>query len=482
MIDLTPDAQACLDDYLEEIQISLAGCRSVDGADVERDVMAHIEKSLAEAEAPVEQTALGEVLEQLGSPSQWIPEEDRSWEQRLAQAWRRILSPRKHLPGKSGAADYQVGYAYASIILVAVGCCLWTWALPAAGGVLFTSFLCARRAMARVVDVKELRRELRLAYPILHWVYFLLVGILLFWTIGVAAWAHHILYIQQNIKTLPVAGHQIAVAELAMLLALLLTPAWWFVLGVITWRRPRWVHNLFHPFAGRFRGLYGLLLSIVGLLLFVAAVMFVGSIYCRLASQEPMAPIQRPPFQVPAPGDETGTALRIGDPFPAIEITNLEGDPVVLGPDVFGDRATLIVFWSTNRLRPEEMSHWSELWRRYADTGLQIIGVNGDETRDVAKRTISQYDIRWLNLFEGPENSVSSELDIPVWRNGFSMYLLDGDGALVGSTPLLGAISVATHQDGSIKSVTTCLDWTLAEMLGTRPEAPQSARTAGGSW
>ena len=84
MIELTDDARKCLDDYLGEMRASLAGCRSVDSLDVERDVMEHIEKSLAEAPSPVESAALEAVLEQLGSPSQWIPEEELSW-------WRKLV-------------------------------------------------------------------------------------------------------------------------------------------------------------------------------------------------------------------------------------------------------------------------------------------------------------------------------------------------------------------------------------------------------
>ena len=51
MIELTEAARNCLDQYLSELRVSLAGCPSVSRSEVESDVMQHIETSLAGADA-----------------------------------------------------------------------------------------------------------------------------------------------------------------------------------------------------------------------------------------------------------------------------------------------------------------------------------------------------------------------------------------------------------------------------------------------
>jgi hypothetical protein len=109
MIELTSPAQKHLDSYLGELRTTLAGCRSVDSFDVERDVMEHIEKSLSEAATPVDLSALSDVLERLGSPSQWIPEEELSWRRkafvRLRQIWQPVSQAGLSSPTWLGTAD-----------------------------------------------------------------------------------------------------------------------------------------------------------------------------------------------------------------------------------------------------------------------------------------------------------------------------------------------------------------------------------------
>lgn len=47
---------------------------------------------------------------------------------------------------------------------------------------------------------------------------------------------------------------------------------WWTILGLIVWRRPEWISNLFHPFAEDFSGRSGLWVAIAALLVAIACV------------------------------------------------------------------------------------------------------------------------------------------------------------------------------------------------------------------
>jgi hypothetical protein len=84
MIRLSDTAQELLDRYLEHIRACLRGCKTVDADEVERNIIEHIDSELEGATAAVSFEQLDAVLKRLGSPRQWIPEEELPW-------WRRIM-------------------------------------------------------------------------------------------------------------------------------------------------------------------------------------------------------------------------------------------------------------------------------------------------------------------------------------------------------------------------------------------------------
>lgn len=84
MIELTPDARVRLEAYLQRMRHALRGTRAVEPAEVEQSVREHVELALAGAPAPVGADRLAAVLDQLGAPERWLPDDERSW-------WRRAL-------------------------------------------------------------------------------------------------------------------------------------------------------------------------------------------------------------------------------------------------------------------------------------------------------------------------------------------------------------------------------------------------------
>lgn len=169
-----------------------------------------------------------------------------------------------------------------------------------------------------------------------------------------------------------------------------------------------------------------------------------------------------PGFGMPGPGDATNTRLRIGDTFPQLQAVDLDGNAVTLDEKVLGKRYTLLVFWSTwCGFCMLELPHEVELAKKYEQQGLRVIGVNADETSDIAKAAAKQYDLPWLNLYEGPDKTISNELEIKQWP---TLILLDSAGKVVMATPELRAISVETSADGEDRQI-DALEWALRELL-----------------
>jgi hypothetical protein len=261
MIELTADAQKCLDAYLGEMRASLAGCPSVDSSDVERDVMEHIDNSLSEAPTPVDSPALDAVLDQLGSPSQWIPEEELSWGRKLRFEARRVLT-RLY----SGPEDFRL--AYLSIGLFALAILLTTadagsaWVLICVG----FSFLFARAALAAESASQQLGAQRWLLYPVLILVYVPLALGLLLWTVGPTPPLADLLH--GEVEPLGRFPFEMLAAHLTVTS----TALWWLLLGLVVWRWPALARNTFHPFADGFGGRHGVLLGLVGLLILAVAV------------------------------------------------------------------------------------------------------------------------------------------------------------------------------------------------------------------
>jgi hypothetical protein len=139
MMDLTPDAKRRFDDYLQRIHSALRGTPAIETGEVEQNVREHVEIALAGAPAPVGAEHLAAVLEQLGPPERWLPDDERPM-------WRRVADRVLH-----GPEDWRLAYLtfalFAVMLLFPVGAIL----------LLIPSFLLAR---AHVEMVKSRGEEL----------------------------------------------------------------------------------------------------------------------------------------------------------------------------------------------------------------------------------------------------------------------------------------------------------------------------------
>src|ERR1700736_1903704 len=108
---LTPDAQQRLEQYLRKVRAALRGYRSVNADDVERDIREHIESELTMEGDAVSVRELEAVLKRLGSPNQWVPQEEFPWWRRFVTRWR------------TGPEDWRL--AYLAFALLVIGVLLW---------------------------------------------------------------------------------------------------------------------------------------------------------------------------------------------------------------------------------------------------------------------------------------------------------------------------------------------------------------------
>jgi hypothetical protein len=209
MKDLTTDARKFLDDYLEKVRARLSGAKSLDAAEIERDIYEHIERDLEQASVPVDRGQVEHVLDRLGAPEQWVPDDELGW-------WRKII-----VRMQNGPDDWRL--AYICLGLFVLGLII----LPI--GILFLiplSFYIARSSIALAGGIEKLQKQKVLIYPSLVFVY-VLGGIIAFlWPILIC------LNLRDEYYWFVVAGLGL----------------WWAILGSFFYAKRTLTDKLVYPF------------------------------------------------------------------------------------------------------------------------------------------------------------------------------------------------------------------------------------------
>jgi len=252
MIELTGNAQNSLDKYLHRARAYLKGAKSVDAAEVEQNISEHIENELAGASEPVSAEELETVLEKLGSPQQWVPEEELPW-------WRRMM-----LHVQTGPEDWRLAYISFGLFVLGV-LLLPTGVILIAGG-----FIAARAALSVVEDATLLKAQKWLLYPSLITVYVgLLVSLLALPLLGLmplaSEWENTL---KDDFRILDDMHYwQAACSVFAGSLGL-----WWVIQGLVLLARPNIPKPLFRPFADGFNRRWAVVLILVGFAVLVVSV------------------------------------------------------------------------------------------------------------------------------------------------------------------------------------------------------------------
>jgi hypothetical protein len=232
-------------------------------ADVERDVVEHIEHALSGAAVAVDATELRGVLRGLGSPSRWLPQEE------LSGFLRAILALR------SGPEDLRLGYLAFGLLagtLLAAACL--NQKLGFAGTLPFlllgiaASFIFARASLSVTGELSGAERWL--IYPSLIVVYVPVTAVMLLWPPVLAIVAEMVLTDPGGPREVFARTGHYPWGTIAAFTLVTLGSLWGSFLGFVAWRWPEVVRDCYAPFAGRFRRHRSLLiLSVLCLLVFL---------------------------------------------------------------------------------------------------------------------------------------------------------------------------------------------------------------------
>ncbi|MEA2338131.1 MAG: hypothetical protein QOE82_2138 [Thermoanaerobaculia bacterium] len=105
MMDMTPAARQQLDDYLQRLRSELRATRAEVAEEVEQSVREHIEIALDDAPRPVSGTDMIGILDRLGSPEQWLRDEEHAVASGI---------------GHSGADDSRFPYVAFGLVLASI--------------------------------------------------------------------------------------------------------------------------------------------------------------------------------------------------------------------------------------------------------------------------------------------------------------------------------------------------------------------------
>ncbi|MCP4451307.1 MAG: hypothetical protein GY809_07580 [Planctomycetes bacterium] len=238
MIELSCHAQNTLDQYLRQVHAYLRGSASVDAGDVEQSIHEHVETELAHASEPVTAEQFTDVLRRLGSPRQWVPEEELPW-------WRRMI-----LHWQVGPDDWRL--AYLSFVLLFVGLAGLFAGSPICVLIL-ASVLVSRAALSAAGESDLSKGQKWLLYPGLATVYLPVASTVLFWppTIlsVVAIDIDHFPGLYRWWSEMYGSPHGGYYLVTATAFVTCVTALWWILVGFVTLIWLKWIKVLFYPFA-----------------------------------------------------------------------------------------------------------------------------------------------------------------------------------------------------------------------------------------
>jgi hypothetical protein len=209
MKELSVNAGECLNEYLQKVRTRLIGAKTLDPVEIERDIYEHIERELESEQEPVNCAQVEQVLERLGAPEQWVPDEELRW-------WRKIF-----VRLQDGPDDWRLAYICFAVFVLGL------IVLPIGIFLLIPlSFYIGRSALSLAGGCEQLGEQKRLIYPPLV-VFYALAGLVTaFWPLVICGMLH------DDVWWFVVAGLGL----------------WWLVLGAFLSARQTLIDKLVYPF------------------------------------------------------------------------------------------------------------------------------------------------------------------------------------------------------------------------------------------
>lgn len=232
MINFNDDAKKQMDKYLREVRTCLRDCLSVDADEVEQNIVEHIENEFQGETEPVSYNQLDSVLKKLGSPLQWVPEEEITW-------WKKIV-----LRLRTGPEDWRLAY-------ISFGLLIMAFLIARSSFIIFvlTSFIISRAVISTVDHINQLKAQRWLIYPSLFIVYIFAAFWLLLWpTFALAGIADELEHLDSE-KFPWNTGNEMSYWLIAIVLIAAGTALWWLVLAFVHKKKPKILQVVFRPFA-----------------------------------------------------------------------------------------------------------------------------------------------------------------------------------------------------------------------------------------
>ena len=255
VLKLSLNAQKSFDDYLNQVKAYLKGVKSVDADEIQQQITEHIENELAGSAEPVSSETLDEVLKKLGSPQQWVPEEELPW-------WKKFA-----LRVRTGPEDWRLAY-------ISFGLLLLGFLLPPAFLLLVpASYLVSRAALSFSNYDLQVKAQKWLLYPSLLIVYTSLLLLLLSWPLILILtfWAPkysgtlHELGVKSVDTVFIIVTTVVSMASLGVI---------WTGYGLIllSQKRQHLIRTIFKPFGNRFNRKWVLVFIFIGIAFFALSI------------------------------------------------------------------------------------------------------------------------------------------------------------------------------------------------------------------
>ena len=228
MIEFTPEAKTIWQQYVGQVRKYLSASKAPDPDEIIADLNDHVERELESISEPISHDQLQAVLKRLGSPHQWVPEEDLSW-------WQQMI-----FRLRTGPEDWRLAY-------LSLGVLIFGTLLGPLG--LLGSF-CLSRAALVVSEESEIQAKRWLIYPSLIIVYCLFLPLLLLWPVVPPLGLVDLFemggpFYEDRLSGGFELGELLVIAS-AIVIGL---TVWWSVLLLVARRWPGLPKALFRPFA-----------------------------------------------------------------------------------------------------------------------------------------------------------------------------------------------------------------------------------------
>lgn len=106
------------------------------------------------------------------------------------------------------------------------------------------------------------------------------------------------------------------------------------------------------------------------------------------------------PKVIMSKGDQAACRVKVGDTMPAIELPKLEGDGKTKLADLFGKKATVVVFWKGDRRMGQQQlaDLGNDVVQPFGKEGVSVVGVAVDQSPQEAQQALKKVGATFTNL------------------------------------------------------------------------------------